>query len=262
MTCSRDARSSIRQLFLHCERICPLCFWRSSVRPGRLVRGVGRLFWLSIRARRWQAVLEQMQNLVLNSFQLVELEIGVLNLEQIAGFRVLVNEDPFSLAGQLGLHLEDALAFQHGGQNVERRSVFGIVGLREFAQERFRGLLLNRFRRGGWRNGIDALPIGDETFAVGGSLAVLGSPAAFAHIEAFVTAFLVEEHRVKSFFIRELLFTRLAGMGPRLDVPFHQDCKVTDRVSFDERKYRWVTDARTNLPKPLRYSKIRDHPSL
>ena len=77
-----------------------------------------------------------MQNLVLNSFQLVELEIGVLNLEQIAGLCVLVNEDPLPVAGQLCLHLKDALAFQHRCQDVKRRAVFGIVGFHQFAQER------------------------------------------------------------------------------------------------------------------------------
>ena len=46
-----------------------------------------------------------MQNLVLNSFQLVKLEIGVLNLEQIAGLGVLVHENPLPITGQLSLHL-------------------------------------------------------------------------------------------------------------------------------------------------------------
>src|SRR5688500_4829316 len=79
----------------------------------RWIHGVGgRLFafWLGAA----ETVLEQMQNLVLHPFKLVQLEVGVLNLEQIPGLAVLIYENPLAVARQLGLHLEDALSFQHG----------------------------------------------------------------------------------------------------------------------------------------------------
>jgi len=64
------------------------------------------------------------------------------------------------------------------------------------------------------------MPIGNESFAVVGSLAVLALPAGLADVQPAEIVFLVEQQGVIHLLVEEGLFARLAMVRARLNVPF------------------------------------------
>src|SRR5207302_327253 len=106
---------------------------------------------------------------------------------------------------------QNPFALQHHREDETGRAVFQIVLFEEFAQQRFRGLLLDRLSLRG-RHFEDALPMRDESFSAGRADAVMGGPATFADIEPSITGLLVEQDRVIGPFVRKRPAARLTGM--------------------------------------------------
>ena len=138
-------------------------------------------------------MLQQMRYVLLNGFQLVQVQIGVCDGENIAGFGMFVNKHPLTFARELFFYFEDAFAFQHHGENKCCGCMTRVVLLYEFAQYGFRSVFLNGFNRLGCRRFIDPLPMRDEAGLVAGCLSRLLLPAGFADVGAAQQGSLVEE---------------------------------------------------------------------
>jgi hypothetical protein len=181
-------------------------------RGGRVRDGRNRV------GRRVQAVLEQFRDVALDLFELVELEVGVNDGENIAGLGMFVNKEAAAFARELFLDLEEAFALEHDGEDVAGGDVAWIVKGDEFAQKGFGGVLGDGVGRG---HGCleDALPVGNEAFAVAGTLAVLGLPARSAHIGTAEVVFFVKEEGVIGFLIGEGMAAGFASAAAGLDVP-------------------------------------------
>lgn len=164
-------------------------------------------------------MFEQSGHVALDFLQLIELQVRVGNLEQVACLDVLVNEDALIVFHQLRFDFQQPFPFKHHGQNKSRRGVGRIILFDQFAQKRFGGFFLNWIQRRGRWNGIDALPVGNESSAIRRALAVLGFPAILANVEPFVGVLVIEQKRMKRLFIGEGLSASLAGMRARLDIP-------------------------------------------
>src|SRR5207249_904747 len=156
------------------------CGWGSR----QLGRSLGR-GWM-------KPVFEKRGHVALDGLELVELQIGINDREQVARGRLLIDENPLPIAENLLFDFEEALAFEHDRQDVTGGNILRIVQSDKLAQQRFGGLSLNRIGRRRWRL-IDALPIGDKAFALARTLAVLLLPARGAHIAAAEVGFLVEQ---------------------------------------------------------------------
>src|ERR1019366_7734311 len=162
-------------------------------RDGNLGRGDGGSSlirrWLGLRRRRVQAVFEQGANVTLHLLQLVELQGRVDDGEYVACAGSFIDEHAMSVARDLLFDLEQTFALEHDGENIRGRNVAWVVQLDQLAQEGLGILPLNRINRGR-RRSIDAMPIGDEAFAVARALAVLLLPAGLANVRAPEIGFL------------------------------------------------------------------------
>jgi len=167
-------------------------------------------------------MFEQSGDVSLHLVKLVELERGIDNGEDFARPRMFIDEHAPSIADELFFHLEQPFSFQHDGKNVARRNVVRIVQFNQFSQQRFGSVSMDRFRHCGGRL-IDALPIGNEPFAVARAFAVLLLPAGFTNVQAVEILFLVEQERVISLLIDKAAPASAARMSARLNIPFvHQ----------------------------------------
>ena len=126
------------------------------------------------------------------------------------------------------LHLEHALAFEHDGENVTGGRVTRVILLDELSQQRLGGVLVNRV---GGRRGrlVNALPVGNEPFALARAVAELALPARFAHVHAAqILRVLVKEQRVQRLPVGKRLRARLAGRRAGLNVPIvHEHGNLT-----------------------------------
>lgn len=138
-------------------------------------------------------MFEQVCNVVLDLLELVQLEIRVWNRKNIRRLGVLVNKDAFAVLTELALHLEQAFALQHHGQDITGRSILGFIQLKQLAEQRFGRVLLDGFGRLGGRGMVDALPLGDVALSVFGSFGILRLPARLADIKAQILMFLVAQ---------------------------------------------------------------------
>ncbi|MDW8309645.1 MAG: hypothetical protein RMK20_09755, partial [Verrucomicrobiales bacterium] len=163
-------------------------------------------------------MFEQLGDGALDVFQLVEFQVRVGNGEHVAGFALFVDEGAAAVANDLFLDLEDAFAFEHDGEDEGRREVARVVLLDELAQERLGGFAADGFGGRG-RRFINALPVGDEAFALGGAVAELRLPAVVADIKPLQLAAFLEQERVIRGLVGEGATARFACRGARLDVP-------------------------------------------
>src|ERR1035437_7575270 len=155
---------------------------------------------------------------MLDLLELVELQGRVADSENVAGAGLFIDKDALPVAHDLLFDLQQALAFEHNGEDITGRDITRVVQLDELAQERLGVLLLNRLHAGHGR-GIDTLPIGDEAFAVTRALAVLALPAGLANIGAPKIGFLIEQQRVIRLPVGKRLAAGGASVSARLDVP-------------------------------------------
>lgn len=165
-------------------------------------------------------MFEELGDVFLDLFELVELKAGVGDGEEVAGAGLFVEEDALAVAVELFFDFEQAFAFEHDGEDESGGGVFGIVEFDEFAEEGLGGFFLDGVGGRGGRCFVGALPVGDEAFAFAGALAVLFAPAVFAYVEAMELLFLVEEQRVVGLLVFKGALAGLAGVGAGLDVPF------------------------------------------
>jgi hypothetical protein len=173
----------------------------------------------SFRWRRIQAVLQQLRHVALDSFELVQMQIRVGDGENVTRPRLLVNEHALAVADNLLLHLEDALAFEHHGEDERGGRVARVVLLDELAQQRLGGLLLDGVHRR-QRHLKNALPVRDESFALARAVAELILPAGFANVHAAqIFRVLVKEQRVQRLLVGKRPGARLARRCAGLDVP-------------------------------------------
>ena len=146
-------------------------------------------------------MFQQRGHVVLDLLELVQPQIRIGNCEHITGPGMLINEYPLAIADDLLLHLEHAFAFEHHGQNEHCRRVSRVILFDKFAQQRFGGLAVNRVRgrRGGF---VNALPVGNESFALPGAVAELVLPAGFANVHAAqMLGVFIEKQRVQWLFV-------------------------------------------------------------
>jgi hypothetical protein len=156
---------------------------------------------------------------VLDLLQLIELESGIGDGENVAGPGVFVDEKAPVIRVDLLFNFQDAFAFQHHGQDVADGVILGVLGFNQGTEEGFGGLLLNGINGGGGRGVIDALPLGDEAFAFAGAIAELGLPASGADIEALVLLFVLKEQGMVGLKVRKGPFALLADPRARLNIP-------------------------------------------
>ena len=107
---------------------------------------------------RVKAMFKESSDVSLDGFKLVELQIGVNDGENVPGGWVLVNENALAIAHNLLFDLEEALAFEHDGEDVAGGYVVRIVELNELSQKGLGVFFMNRFV---WRRGrvVNAVPI-------------------------------------------------------------------------------------------------------
>ena len=74
-----------------------------------------------------EALFEQGRHTALNLFELIQLQVRINNREDIPGPGLLVNEDAPSVAFELFLDLQDALALEHDRKDVGSSGVFRLV---------------------------------------------------------------------------------------------------------------------------------------
>ena len=153
--------------------------WRWGIRLGWRAAGWcrGRRF----RHGRVKAMFQQSGNVVLDLLELVELQIGVYDGEEVARGRLFVDENPLADAPELFFDFKQTLAFEHDGEDVAGRDVLRIVEFNEPAQERLGVFPFNRIGRRR-RRFIHAVPIGNKALAFARALAVLLLPARFANV--------------------------------------------------------------------------------
>ena len=114
--------------------------------------------------------------------------------------RLLIDKHALALAHDLLFDLEQALAFQHDREDVARGNVMRVIQLDQFPQERLGGFLLDGIGRGR-RRFIDALPIGNEPFALARPITILLLPAGGANIRAAEIRLLIKQQSVIDLFI-------------------------------------------------------------
>ena len=86
------------------------------------------------------ARVEQHRHVALDLLELVQLQIGIEHREDIARFGMFVDKDALVVAENLFLDLEQTFAFQHDGQDVNRRPMDWVVFFDQFAEQGFRCL--------------------------------------------------------------------------------------------------------------------------
>jgi len=103
-------------------------------------------------------MLEQRRHIALDQFQLIQPQIGIGDGEDIAGFRLFVNENALAIAHHLFLHFQNPFALEHHRQDISRRGMCRIVLLDELSQQGLGGVFLNGLgdRRRGF---VNALPM-------------------------------------------------------------------------------------------------------
>jgi hypothetical protein len=62
-------------------------------------------------------VFQQLRHVALHGFELVQMQIRIGYGENVARSRLFVNEHAPAVADDLLFHLEDALAFEHHGED-------------------------------------------------------------------------------------------------------------------------------------------------
>jgi len=147
-------------------------------------------------------MFEQMRDVALHGFELIELQFWIGNGENVAGFRLLVNKDPSAFGFDLLFHAQQSLALEHHRQDERRSRVARIVEFDQLSQERLGCRLLDRIDRRRRGRLVFAMPAGDKTFALAG-LAVLLRPAFVADVDAQEIALLVEEDGVVALLVGE-----------------------------------------------------------
>jgi len=173
-------------------------------------------------------VFKQGSDVPLDGLQLVELQIGVNDRENVARKRVLVNKNTLTIAHNLLFDLEKALAFEHHCENVAGGDVLRIVELYEFAQKGLGRFFLNRFIWR-WRGLVNAMPIGNEPFALARAVAVLFLPASLADIGTAKFGFLVEQQCVIRLFMGEMLAACFASVPAGLNIPLGHERSLNGR---------------------------------
>jgi hypothetical protein len=170
-------------------------------------------------------MFEQLGDVALDLFELVEVQVGVGDGKDVAGFGLLINEDAAAFAEDLLFHFEDALAFEHDGKDVTGGRMLRIVLFDEFAEQGFGGVFLDGLDNGRGRveNG---LPMGDKAFAVAGAIAELVLPAVLADIHAAEFGPLIGEEGMQRLFIGKRLLAGFACGGAGLNVPFVHVCQI------------------------------------
>jgi len=166
-----------------------------------------------LRLGRVQAVFKQGGHVALDLLELVELQGRVDDGEHVARRGLFINKYPLAVAHDLLFDLQQALSFQHDGENITGRDVTRVVQLDQLPQEGLGVFPLNRIDGSRWR-GIDAMPIGDEAFAVARALAVLLLPAGLANVGTPKISFLIEQQRVIRLLVGKGLAAGGAGVGP------------------------------------------------
>jgi hypothetical protein len=164
-------------------------------------------------------VFQQLRHVVLDGFELVQVQVRVGDGKHVARLRLLVNEDALAVADDLLLHFQDSLAFEHHGEDERGGRVARVILFDELAQQRLGGFLLDgvHHRR---RRLENALPVRDEAGAVGGIAGELLLPARLADVRAPQIGRHVEEQRVIRLPVGKRPGARLAGRRAGLDVPF------------------------------------------
>jgi hypothetical protein len=208
------------------------------------------LFWCGNRnfirsLWRIHSLFQQHRHVALDFFELIQAQVRVGDGEDVAGLRLLVDEHALAVADDLFLHLEDALAFEHHGEDVTGGGVARIILFDQFAQHRFRRVFLDRVHL--WRGRfVNPLPVRDETLAFARAVAELVLPARLADVGAAqIFRALVEEQRVQRLPVGKRLAARLAGVGARLDVPLvhGQGNLTTNEADEHEEIFFFDTDS-------------------
>lgn len=167
--------------------------------------------------RRVQTVFEQMRDVALNFFELVEMKVRVGDREHFASLGLLVNNGPLALTYHLLLYFEHAFAFQHDCEYESGGNIPRVIQLDQLLENRLGSFLLDRLSHRWWRL-INALPLGDETIQLlrtGESFL----PAAVANVLPAQFHFFLEQYRVVRLLVGERLLARFAGVGAALNVP-------------------------------------------
>ena len=167
-------------------------------------------------------MFEESGHIVLDLLELIELEVRVDDGEDVPGFGLFVDKDAVTVAHELFFHAQEALAFEHDGQDVARGNIVRVVKFDEFAEERFGGFFLDGLGLRD-RSFIHPLPVGDETLPIAAAIAVLLLPAGLADVEAMEIGAFIEEERVIGLFIGERFAAGGAGVGARLNIPLGHD---------------------------------------
>src|SRR6266481_5046493 len=163
-------------------------------------------------------MLEQRRDVSLDRLELIELQVGIDNGKNITRVWLLINKHALPVTNDLLFYFEQPLAFQHDRQDIPGRNIVWVVLLNQFSQERFGGFLLDGVGSR-QRRLVNTLPIGDETFAVAGAVAVLLLPAGAADIGAAEVRFFVKKQCVIALFISKSFAASFASVGARLNMP-------------------------------------------
>jgi hypothetical protein len=170
-----------------------------------------------LRGGRIQPVLQQISDIALDQFQLIQAQVGIGNGKDVAGLGLFVNENAVAIADELLLDLQDSFAFEHDGQDITGGRVLRIVLLDELAQEGLGGLFLDGV--GDRRRGlVNALPMGNEPAATLG-IGEFILPAGGADVGAAEFGFFVDQQGVIRFFVGERLAADFTAVAARLYVP-------------------------------------------
>jgi hypothetical protein len=170
-----------------------------------------------LRGGRIQPVLQQISDIALDLFQLIQAQVGIGDGKDVAGLGLFVNENAVAIADELLLDLQDSFAFEHHGQDITGGRVLRIVLLDELAQQGFGGLFLDGV--GDRRRGlVNALPMGNEPAATLG-IGELILPAGGADVGAPEFGFFVDQQGVIRFFVGERLAADFTAVAARLYVP-------------------------------------------
>jgi hypothetical protein len=164
-------------------------------------------------------MFEQRGDVMLNLLQLVELQVGIDNGEQITSPGLLVNENAPPIANELFFDFQLALAFEHHRQDVTCGNEPRVIFFDKFAEKGLSSLALDGLDRSAWGL-IDALPVGDEAFPVTNTVAVLRLPTPLAYVGTLELRFVIEQQRVIPLLVGESFTAGGAGVGARLDLPF------------------------------------------
>jgi hypothetical protein len=219
-------------------------------RCGSRLESIG-LGWRGLRRWRIQAVFEKGSDVPLDFLELVELQIGIDNGENVARDWMFVNENALAIPDNLLFDLEQALSFEHDCENVSCWDVLGIVEFDQFAQQGLGSFFLNGFV-GRRRRVVDTMPVRQEAFAIARALAVLLLPAGLADIGTAEFGFIVEQQRVIGLFIGKMSAARFARVGAGLNVPLGHERSLKARVFRDSIAPRGIESQCAKGVKPLK----------